>query len=193
MSKHPVNLKRKWHRRTGRKQKHVKTTGTASIQEEKDIEGGSQLSELIDVGPSPKKKMSTRYKKQNKKKELKSKEDVVEWSEEEMEEWYAVTELAESPVPGTSAESPVAGPSSDSKVTGHSEETRVQAQDSSATGESQIESELCTKCQKYSDEMLIQCDSCNAWLHRKYSGLVKIKQWRKFTREGRQWFCKGCK
>ncbi|KAH3831159.1 hypothetical protein DPMN_104421 [Dreissena polymorpha] len=48
--------------RTGRKQKRVKTTGTASIQDEKDIEGGSQLSELIDVGPSPKKKMSTRYK-----------------------------------------------------------------------------------------------------------------------------------
>ncbi|KAH3770784.1 hypothetical protein DPMN_172077 [Dreissena polymorpha] len=53
--------------RTDRKQKRVNKTGTASIQEGKEMEGGSRLSELIDVGPSFQKKISTRSKNQNKK------------------------------------------------------------------------------------------------------------------------------
>ncbi|KAH3825555.1 hypothetical protein DPMN_127435 [Dreissena polymorpha] len=97
--------------------------------------------------------MSTRSEKHYKKTESKSNEDVVECSEEKIEEWYAVAESAESPVPETLAESPVDGPSIDLKVTVHSEECRVQAPDSSATGESPIESEQCKKCHKDKEDM----------------------------------------
>jgi hypothetical protein len=55
------------------------------------------------------------------------------------------------------------------------------------------DTELCKKCMTNRPDEWIQCDSCSGWLHRKCAGLSNTRQWKMFTKEAAQWFCKDCK
>jgi hypothetical protein len=59
-------------------------------------------------------------------------------------------------------------------------------------GTSSLNQDLCKQCQKSEGVQWIQCDSCDAWLHRKCAGLQNAKKWKKLSKEGASWFCKEC-
>jgi hypothetical protein len=52
---------------------------------------------------------------------------------------------------------------------------------------------ICKVCDTHDKEtQWIQCDSCNAWLHRKCAGLKHHMKWKKHQRKGSHFFCKEC-
>lgn len=84
---------------------------------------------------------------------------------------------------------PVPGPSGlqDIQFSGLSDDNQ-----STEPSPDKLQDDLCKKCLTEKNDDWIQCDSCNAWFHRKCSGLKTKKQWATFSKDGVSWFCFEC-
>lgn len=75
----------------------------------------------------------------------------------------------------------------------HSTEETIQ-EPATSTSTASAELVLCKVCQlDHEDDDWIQCDKCAIWFHRVCAGLKNSRWWKKYSAEGAQWFCKGCK
>ncbi|KAH3845723.1 hypothetical protein DPMN_088006 [Dreissena polymorpha] len=59
-------------------------------------------------------------------------------------------------------------------------------------GPSNLQSDICKKCQWADGKLWIQCDSCNSWLHRKCEGLQNETKWKNYSKDGTEWNCTDC-
>ncbi|MEW8545726.1 MAG: hypothetical protein AB2693_19565 [Candidatus Thiodiazotropha sp.] len=62
----------------------------------------------------------------------------------------------------------------------------------SEPADSDSDREVCAKCKADKNDEWIQCDGCDAWLHRKCAGLSNFMKWRKYSKESSVWRCKNC-